>query len=319
MNNKALTKRAAHLPTLWMSVGVVFMGTAAAVIRGNMEVLPAILALLYAIFTQLAANFLHAYFEMGRYYDNIPRPRFNDGGRKGHPYAIYLLKQFASGCFLLSFMAGLGLVSIGDSWFYILILGLVIYVIIALLNVGRHPLFSTIWSYVATFLLFGPIGVLGTALPQTQHESIGNMWSYYDFAPSLFLGPSLGMLALTVHCLFSYTAYRADADEHKDGMASRLSPNALPIMVFFNGVIMYCIVLWMMMSLHVYSWLIGMTPAFIGLMLNSYIAIMMKRSTVMGLSHLSRIAIANYALTGILSFFFFMMIAPPDDSHLQLF
>lgn len=323
MNLLSFVKRKAILPSLWLGVGTVCAGTASAVIRGNMELLPATLCLIFAIFAQLTANFYHAWYEMQKDHDKaFPQDTVlydEDDSERGHPFLIRVIREAATASFLLSLMAGLGLLTIAEHSWWFVTMGLFIYGLYYLMHVGKQPLINTPVSMLATFLIFGPVGVMSTCLIQSQAEAHGSLWAFFDTAPSLFLGPACGCMALTVHYVFSYFNYLTDPEYNRYSLTRIVTPRGIEIMTFFNGLIMLGCVIALVLVLNVSHPLIAVVPAFIGFGLNMHIAIQLHRTHISGMSHLYVLSIVNYILTFGLTFIFFCVIAPPDDSYRLLF
>ncbi|MDE5772927.1 MAG: hypothetical protein K2H86_00535 [Muribaculaceae bacterium] len=323
MNVLEFVKHKASLMTLWLSVGTVMGGTAAAVIRGNMEVLPAILCLLFGIFAQLTANFYHAWYVQRSKENKVFAKESviyeDENDERGNPFKVRVLREASTSAFLISAVVGLGLLAITHQPWWFLLMGAFIYGQFLLLHLGKKPLINTPLSMVCTFLVFGPVGVISTGLIQSQAEAHGSIWAFFDTAPCLFIGGAVGFMALTVHYIFSYANYISGPGYNKFNLTRLVGPTMMVLMTFLNGLFMFGLMVWMVLALHISDPLIALVPAFIGLLLNSVVAIMMNRRTISNVKAMFKLSVWNYVLTFALMLLLFWVIAPPDDSYRLLF
>ena len=74
----SFVKSKGNLVSVLMSAGTVLAGTAGAVVRGNMEILAASICLLFAVFTQLGANYRHAYELEKLHISSLPRKKIHN-------------------------------------------------------------------------------------------------------------------------------------------------------------------------------------------------------------------------------------------------
>ncbi len=307
-------KRNANLSTLTLGVGTVFAGTAAAAIRGNMEILPAMFCLLFVIFAQLCANFAHNYFAASKYYDNLPRPRYSVTPHDvKNKLDVRVLREasFASG--LMATFIGLGIMTTSETPLIIIGIGIIIVAVNYLLNFGKNPAFGKPYTLIFTWLLFGPIGVIGTAMVQFQHEA-ATLWSFFDHAPSLFLGPAMGFLACNVHLSYSYSMYRLDPKRVSRGMTYIWGPRIVEILFFLNGLFMLGLIVFKVFFLDYNRPELAVVPAFVTFALNTYIGIRMRFVPVGELQHLTMMVKVNYLLMGVVTFIIWWWIGLPDDS-----
>lgn len=304
-----------------MGIGTVCAGTASAAIRGNVEVLTAILCLLFAIFTQLAANFLHAYRELKNYYANLVKPKIADEKYKGNPLAERLLREATTGCFIFSLMIGLSLMSMSPTPILALTVIIFIYGANLLLNFGTRPLFGTWWSFIFTFLIFGPIGVVGTCLIQSMLEAGVDLWARFDTEPPIYLGFAVGFFAVNIHLVFAYYNAKGNIYKLEEGAKSNINTVILKIArptIYVNAMIAF-----LLMGYKIYTDypdpLIAIIPIFLGLALNTFIANRMGRVSLPELGHLGLLSIVNYLLIGVTSLIIWAIIGSPDDSIKMLF
>lgn len=319
MTLTALVRRSANPSSLLLSVGTVCAGTAAAGIRGNMDVLTAALCLLFALLVQVGANLLHAWCEVSKYYGSIPRPRIHDYKRVGNPASERVLKEGNRAALLLSVMVGITLMSMSRDAWWTLIPAVIVYGFVGIMNLGKHPLFRKPASLIGTFLLFGPVGVMSTALMQSQHEAQGSVFNMFDASPSIWMGIAAGFLALNVHLLNKYTNYCVEPEKNPGNLVAIIGKAGVRWCVFLNGLMMLAFMVWMAMLLDFVDMFPGLVPTFIGFALNTYIAIRMGQNQYIGLKHLSALTLVNYILTWGLTFIISIFIGTPDDSTMRLF
>lgn len=323
MNILTFVQRKANLPTLWMGVGTVMAGTAAAVVRGNMELLPAILCLIFTIFAQLTGNFYHAYYELRKEHERIfAKESFiddNDDTERGNPFLVRVLREASMASFLISATTGMALLTLAGQWLWFMVMGIFVYGQFLVLHYGPRPLINSPVAMLVTFLLFGPLGVMSVSLIQSQREAIGSIWSFFDTAPSLYIGPACGLMALTVHYLFSYANYIVSPDYNKRSLTRAVGKRGVEVLTLLNGIVMFALMIVMVFVLRVPHPLLCVVPAFVGCALNTHIAIQLPKANVMQIRHLFMLSVANVALTFGLTFLFFWFVAPPDDSFMMLF
>ncbi len=322
MDVLAFVKRKGSLQTLWLSVGTVLAGTSGAAIRGNVEVLPAILCLLFGIFAQLTANYYHAwYVEKGDTDKLFARESLiyeDEDNEQSHHFAVRVLKEAAYAAFVISLAIGFGLLSIARQPLWFILMGVIIYGQFYLLHAGKKPLINTPLSMVFTFLIFGPIGVISTSLIQSQVEAHGNIWNFFDTAPCIYIGCAAGFFALTVHYIFSYANYKLSPDHNKYNLTRLIGLNKIVLMTYLNGAFAFCLMAAMILVLHISYPLIAIIPAFIALMINTHVAYLMKRGNPEDIRLMFRLSLYNYVLTAALMLIIFVIIGPPDDSYRHL-
>lgn len=310
-----IVRMSARLDTLLLSFGTVAAGTAAAVVRGNMEVLPALLCMLFAFLAQAGCNLWHSYKEILYYYANLPKQRMGEGRREEKKILITrTVREAAFACFMLALMVGFGLMSMADVFWWPLVTGVLVAFFAWLEESGKQPLVRNPWSLLCTFMLFGPIGVISTSLLQAQHESGGWPWSSFDSAPSLWMGPAVGLLAVSSHKLYRYIRIIIRRKEDISDVKFQMSRTGVEWIVFLCGVGMLALMIAMVWQLHLLDPAYALVPAFLGFALNTYIAVRIRYNGLTGLQHLLTLSYVNFALTWGLTFLMFWYTGLPDDS-----
>ena len=306
-------KRRSDLQSLMMSSGAVFAGTGAAALRGNMEILSASVCLLFALVTQLGCNLYHYYVVMNGAQGVDSSRRSSLSKVSDNPLALRVLKEGSTACLILSLMLGLTIMTMSADFWWALLLGAVIYGLVFIMISGPR-LYRRPVGLVITFLIFGPIGVMGTSFLQFQHEAAGNLWSFFDSAPCLFLGPAMGFLACSHHLVLSYANNKIEAQPGRTGSVRAFGYRGCEVIVGINGLLALVLMVAMVYFLQLSAPLLALAPSFLGFALNTYICISLHRAGVGELRHLLTLTRVNYLLTGLLSLVVWWAIGPPDDS-----
>lgn len=310
-------KRRADLQSLMLGAGTVFAGTAATVIRGNMEILPASVCLLFAIFLQLCCSLYHYSSYLSRSI-NIADARISSSKLKEHETVTRLLREGSTACLIISVMLGLTLLSMTVTIWWCLLIGVLIYgftlPMVKFPNIYRHPI-----SLLITFFVFGPIGVMGTAYVQYQYEAPQSLLNFFDSAPSIFLGPAMGFLACSHHIVLSYFNNSISADPKRKGIITALGRRGAEALIGLNGVFSIVCVILMVILLGFPDPLMAIVPCFLGFCINTYIALRLHNAGVGELKSLTRLSRVNFLLTGFVSLVIWWMIGAPDDSLRVLF
>lgn len=305
--------------TLLMGVGSVCAGTAAAAIRGNLEILPATVCLLFAAFTQLGANYWHAYNNYTKYIQAVPMSRIERLEAEKNPLKQRVLREAAVGCLIFSLMLGLTLMSMYAVPWFALILGALVYGLYGVITYKGREFLGTLAGLLVTFILFGPVGVFGTCLIQTQHEAAASMWGSYDTTPPIPAAILMGLLAINVHLIHSYYANVMTEGKIKYNVSRTLGKKMTIFLVILNGFLSF-----IFMGIKVFTYdfpqpLIADVPFFLGLALNTYIGLRMYNSSGSELSHLVLLSKANMFLTGFVMLIVWWAVGVPDDSMRTFF
>ncbi|MDE5924884.1 MAG: hypothetical protein K2G75_06120 [Muribaculaceae bacterium] len=313
MDVLSLVKRKANLPTLMMGAASVFAGTGVAAIRGKMELLSASVCLLAVIFGQLAANLGHYYLELSRHYDNVPLPPLHEKKWVGDSLGVRVLREGSVACIIITAMLSFAVIEMAKDAWWVFIVGAVIIISNLLMSYTRRPLFGTPWVLFFTWLIFGPITVIGTALVQIQYES-PVAWRLFDIAPALYMGPALGLLAVNVHLVYSYSMSEIDPRSNLYSTAARLGRKGVEWLMFVNGLIMLVVTFFMAFHLDLPHSELAIVPAFLAFAFNTYISLRIHRAMIGELVHLNMLVKINMLLTGLLTLILWIQIGAPDNS-----
>lgn len=225
--------KAAGLRTLWLGIASVIGGTAAAAAHGKIDPCPAFVCLLFAVLAQCASNVMHRYFDAIHGYGDNEEDNIVFAEDIHRPVAE-ILKEGIKIFSILTATAGLALLSMTGWW--TLIVAALLLLIVAISNVGPHPLSRSIFYPVATFLIFGPIAVVSTELAQSQHTTsvVVNWW---DLRPSLTMSVIMGLMAVNCHVIFGMFHRSKNAINSRTTFFGRYGMKAATVLLVVNTVI----------------------------------------------------------------------------------
>lgn len=199
--------KAAGLQTLWLGIASVVAGTAAAAAHGNLEPYPSFVCLVFAIFAQCTSNVMHRYFDAKHGYGENEEDDITFAEDINRPLT-YILREGIQIFLILTATAGLALLSMTGWW--TLIIAALLVLIVVICNVGPYPFSRSVFYPVATFLIFGPIAVVGTELVQSQHTA-AHILTWWDLGPALTMGVIMGLMAVNCHVVFGVFHRRKNA------------------------------------------------------------------------------------------------------------
>lgn len=295
---------------LAMGIAAVFMGSACAVVRGNLEIFSATLTLVFVIFLQLAAQFLVAYNSL----HGNKSVRHKDGSDLS---TLKVLKDISTTLLLVAATIGISLLSLSN-W-SALSIGVVVVALFFLGYLISSPLSKKRLAIILTFLFFGPIGVIGTSLVQSSYES-PNIFNIYDLAPSLWFCSICGLYAVNVHLIDNCREYQKDIESGVTHVKSLLSFKFCHILFWINAFIVLPIAFWGAKEIKIdYSWIFYLATA-LSFAFHIFIAICFnKAKKAIELSKIENLQLINILLFSILVFVIFSIVGVPDDSSLFIF
>lgn len=305
-------KEKINLPSLLLGAGSVLAGTACAAIRGNVEWFSASLCLLFALFCQIGANLGYFYTRAKRNFDMIPHPYFEGKEDKLSDLHNRVLREGSFGSFIIAAMIGLTIMSTAPHPFLVFCIAIIVAIPIAVIFLSKKPIFGTYRGLILTWLLFGPIGVIGTAWVQLQQVT-PNPWAYFDNIPGVFAGPAMGFLALNVHLMFSYVVHRI-TPHVKGGVAYHLKPGGVQATIFVNGLLMLVILFIGVFTTNFLKPLFSLVPAFLGFSMNTFLVIRMRNAPVGELKYMSILEKVNFFMTGFTLLIFWLAEGYPSAS-----
>lgn len=300
--------------TLMMSVGAVAAGSATDLLRGNFELLPGTLCLLFAVLAQASGNATHHYFDSLR--RACPNSHHND------ETARLMLARIGQALGIMGAGVGVALLSMTGWWG--LGFATVIVLIEWLANCGRRPLMTTPWGALVTFMLFGPVCVLGTAMAQSEYEATVP-FSSYDLVPALFMAAVMGLQAVEIHLLISYFN-RSYARRHQGhtfaaafGRHATLGTMCACATLCVLTMVAMCIITPGVDNHSAQVWLSFLPVPLACLAVNIWIILRMPHARHEEQRRLRTLAEAKMAFCGLATFFAFWFIAAADNSTFRYF
>lgn len=211
MNNQTKTiLYNAHPASLIISAGSVMGGLTASVIRGGITIFPAILTLIFALLLQTTANLYHGYLDLNYGAGENIAGMDDRNSRSDNSSRVMLLRLVANGFAILTMTVGISLFSF-IGWIgvgYAAVISVILYFYFA----GPKPAVRTEWSVIFTFIIFGPIGVSGTALIQNMHSP--------NWLPVAVYSVIIGVLAVNAHIAVQYLRYEEDRVNGKETLVT---------------------------------------------------------------------------------------------------
>lgn len=308
--------KALNCSSLMMGIGAVMGANGAANLHGNAEFFPASVCLVFVIFAQLAANCFYRYHDM--VYGKLPDERARlRAGRKHPGYDKTLFyRVFAYASLLMAMMVGITLVGMGGWWFALV--GVFIFIAGWLMVAGSTPIILTSWSSLFSFILFGPVAVISTGMIQSLHEATDPL-SWFDIAPLIYMGLSMGFLAANANLVYNYATYFIDKYNQRDTFAAVFGRKATRIVFLVNSVlalVIYCATRFDLQLDH--PW-VGMIPAIVSFAINIFIWWKMKNAPRYKLGQLAEWVCLNMLVMGLLGTLISAYIGTPDDSYMEVF
>ncbi|MDE6804077.1 MAG: prenyltransferase [Muribaculaceae bacterium] len=314
----AIAKHSINPRSLLMSVGSVFAGTASDALRGNMEILPASLCLLFALFTQMAGNIVHHNFDLNH---QINHTLEHDDPNFKQSVASMIMERLGHAAMLVAATVGLSLLALTGWWG--LGVGMVIVLLEWLANYGPYPLMRTPWAILITFILFGPVCVLGTSIVQSQYEAT-EPYSMFDLMPAFFMSGVMGLHAIECHLQILYFNYNQDKRSLHNTFATRFGRPTTRSLFAICAVASLAIMVLMghlVFNLHDFSinWLAFLTVPLLCLGVNLYCLVRIPNADEKEQRYLRTLLASKMAFAGIATFIAFCIIGLPSDSKLDYF
>lgn len=230
-----------NAPALMMGVGTVLAGAAVAAADGYFEWIPTIMCMLFACFAQVTSNALHRYYDAKR---NLVSGESKEleGLQIDSSTMTQMLQALTLGSLMLAGMIGITIVAMAGWW--CLIPAAVIAFLVWISNSGPIPLMHTPVNLLVSFLVFGPVGVISTAMVILQHHAPG--WTDWNvLEPGVYFGVCMGLMAVNSHLLYGYYTYRHDLLAGRKTMSTLVglkhTRELLVIGALLSGIVMICL------------------------------------------------------------------------------
>lgn len=222
-------------PTLWMGASVAFSGTAAAALHHSVNFVIASLCLIFCVLIQVCGNAGHIYAEVKNGTNHIPDATMHSDFYKNVTITFGIL----------SGMAGLTIISFVGWW--LMIFGVATVICIYLNYLIKKPLAHSTWGLLMTFLLFGPIGVIGTCYSQFPYAiySFGNSTYMY---PCIYFAILMGLYAMSYQIMYFYTNWRNDVLKSHKTPATIMGPRATSYLYLATGILATLVLVAMIFS-----------------------------------------------------------------------
>lgn len=193
--------RASAPRTLLLAISSVIGGLAAAACDGMVDTQLAFACLLFAVFGQIASNLF-------RYYIDDRRGFSPFGDRYTDKDLVSIRRALREGVYIsttLALMMGLTILLMAGIW--TLVIAGVIFLLLAPTFLSRRPAAYSAYSLIATFMIYGPIGVFGTDLTQNIYNvtryiaapTFNTLLDYWDPIPTVLSSIIFGCMAMIVH------------------------------------------------------------------------------------------------------------------------
>lgn len=272
MGEMEIIKKAAGLPSLWIGVASVITGTAAASSHGEASPLVALACILFVVFAQISSNIAHRYYdELQGYGDNDDD---DDGGLSSYKHldqpVTQVLKDGMTAAGMFAAVAGLAVLAMSGWW--TLILAVILLLVGIVNNVGPKPLSRTIWYPLTTFLIFGPIAVVGTELVQLNYETRSiYLISWWNFAPALIGCLVMGIMALNCHVIYGAFHRRTNVIRSRTSFYGRYGRKSAMTLLTVNTFIYTAICIATPAMLAVSPWWAFIPISLVSMFLDLYI------------------------------------------------
>lgn len=300
--------------TFFIGAATVLFGSSAATLRGNLEVLPASLCLVFTILCQIAGFNLHRYYDIshrlpGHEHDDETLDSFDQVPRSS------IFREGCSAFSILAVMIGLAMLSMGG-W-PMLIFGVLVAVIAWFTFAGPRPLFHTPWALLSTFLLFGPVGVIGTSLIQSAHES-SSMLNNYDLAPALYVSLVSGIMAANCQLVYFITFCRSVRNPKSLNLVCVCGRKTSAVISVVLSLLWSAIYIIGLYRLGYTEWVFIWAPPIVSVIYN-FVLLMFARHPVGRRRKIQFAVNAGMCLFAIAIFVLTLIYGNPDDSAMRYF
>lgn len=216
---------AMRLRTLPVSIAGVVAGTACACLRNSFRLLPFLICLFFAVIAQIASNFANEYYDYRNGLDKKGREGFRRGVTEGD-ISPAAMKKATFSLLILDALLGSSLIIWGGWW--LIIVGLIVFIFALAYSTGPWPLSHHGMGDIAVVIFFGIIPVIFTEYVQTQFFPVNYI--------SWFVGIAIGLMAANVLIVNNYRDYDDDKAVGKRTSVVILGRSRMAGVYLFNGV-----------------------------------------------------------------------------------
>lgn len=311
-----------NLSTLAMSTSTIAFGSAAALVTGSQEILPGILCLLFAWFFQIAFNLRHRYHELVYHYGENE----NDSEAVNSADIVptrFVLKEGSVAACIFALTIGLGIISFAGWW--TVLYGLVLFGLAWLNYVAPNQLSRTPFGIVVTFLLFGPVGVVGSTFVQIASGfNNGSMpihtINWHDLGPAIYLGLASGFMAINCHLAFTASSAALDKANGKRTFSVIAGPVGAEVTYIANGFLMLlCFIVMQIFGHLTYRWFALVVPTIVSVFYFFLWNSIHKNPDKKGFNILIKYSLLAMLIVAVATFIFYLIFGAPDISMLEYF
>lgn len=193
--------------TLWLGMSAVVCGVGAATVNHHFNWVMFVMVFMFAILIQSTGNCLHYYTELKRDTGHVHPKLVIDDMPSIEVYKVSYT------CFTIMALT-VGFCIMGIAGWWLIAFGIVVWALIWLMYYGKTALVATPYSIIITFLLFGPVGVMGTCLAMMP-DAMNEIDERITMMPAVWMSLICGFMASSCHLLFNYMSYDSDLKEHR--------------------------------------------------------------------------------------------------------
>lgn len=297
--------------TLVMGVSTIMAGIAVAAVRDEIRFLPTFLCLLFVTAAQCASNSIFLFNDLRNHHGNSAQAELEGSLIGKEDVEIYGILKMISGATSI-FACTIALILASYSGVWTILFGALLFILIYLNVQGSLPLVSTPFGPIITYIVFGPIGVIGTFLLQFP-DSTFVMLNWFDIGPAIYMGLSVGFLAAVVHITIEYENFRASLLTYRTSIVTELGRKFSRFCVLLAGVGMWLCFYLMTRSSYCHYPVFDMVVPSLAFITNTVLWWRLgKYSPASKMVPPAKIAIANMFAFATLVLILFLIIGPPS-------
>lgn len=312
-----ILSKTGRYPSLVMGCGATIAATACALLRGEMEWVPASICLLFALVTQLMGNFYYYYADasdgLGESIDDSIFSRNADTN-----LVKIICRASYMACLIISITLGLAMLTMAGWW--TLVPAVIIYGLIYLNYTTPALLSARPYGFIIPFLLFGIISIGPAALLQVGHDNT-NPFAWYYLAPIVFSSVAMGFLAANALLVYNYGHVKHDIENCRDTFTVKYGKPATRFLVGLFGVLYFALIAVFVFTQPIRSPWVSFCVALIPFAINCWVTYKLDDPNLSEGSclNLTRICMANYVLSAILMLIVSIVLGDPDKSTQLMF
>ncbi|MDE7380967.1 MAG: prenyltransferase [Muribaculaceae bacterium] len=240
MNRKSVIYKCIDPMTMLLPLSMTIVGTAAAAFRGEMELLLAIVMLVFGITAQLTMNFAKTATDLSHHRGLYLNQDVYDG-KSDNEQVMSFAREGARGMVLLSLTIGVTIMGMVGTW--VLIPAVAVLLVGWLYVSGPYPLNRTYFAPFACFVLYGVLCVGTTGFMEEQHDNP-------DFANRYFLLPiwvysaATGLQVINAWLLKAFESQEEDKSEAVSSIPLLFGRRATVVLIVFNALASIACLAW---------------------------------------------------------------------------